>query len=67
MRLRRFGGRRSCPGNACASVTLSFKSATLRVIAAGGQWLPETGRQIDLESNWRIEYGEWVCFRTERR
>lgn len=37
----------------------------VRVIATGGQWLPETGRQIELESHWRIEGGDWVCFRAE--
>ena len=37
----------------------------MRVIATGGQWLPETGRQIDLESHWRFEDGEWNCFRAE--
>ncbi|HWT16341.1 MAG TPA: hypothetical protein VN581_11200 [Patescibacteria group bacterium] len=37
----------------------------LRVIVTGGQWLPETGRQIELESHWRIEDGDWICFRAD--
>lgn len=39
----------------------------LSVVATGGQWLPETGRQIELESHWRIEDGEWICFRADWR
>lgn len=37
----------------------------LRVLATGGRWLPESGRQFDIESHWRIEDGEWICFRAE--
>lgn len=41
--------------------------ATVKVnlVATGGQWLPETGRQIALESHWRFEDGEWLCFRAD--
>lgn len=39
----------------------------LRVLATGGGWLPESGRQIDIESHWRIENGEWICFRADWR
>lgn len=41
--------------------------ATVKVnlVATGGQWLPETGRQIELESHWRLEGGEWLCFRAD--
>lgn len=39
----------------------------LRVLAAGGGWLPESGRQFDIESHWRIEDGGWVCFRADWR
>ena len=42
-------------------------TATMSLVATGGQWLPETGRQIELESHWRIEDGEWICFRAEWR
>lgn len=37
----------------------------LRVLATGGSWFPETGRQIDIESHWQLDDGEWVCFRAE--
>ena len=37
----------------------------VNVVATGGQWLPETGRQIALESHWRFEGGEWICFRAD--
>lgn len=43
--------------------------ATVKVnlVATGGQWLPKAGRQIDLESHWRFEDGEWLCFRADWR
>lgn len=37
----------------------------VRVLATGGSWFPETGRQIDIESHWQLDDGEWVCFRAE--
>ena len=40
-------------------------TVNVRVLATGGGWLPESGRQIDIESHWRIESGEWVCFRAD--
>jgi hypothetical protein len=39
----------------------------VRVIATGGRLLPETGRQLDVESHWRFEDGEWMCFRADWR
>lgn len=38
-----------------------------RALATGGRWLPESGRQFDIESHWRIEDGGWVCFRADWR
>lgn len=50
-------------------VKLYGERATVKVniVATGGQWLPENGRQIDLESHWRIDDGEWICFRADWR
>lgn len=42
-------------------------TVTMRVLATGGQWLPETGRQVDVVSHWRIEDGDWICFRADWR
>lgn len=43
----------------------SRATVKVRVLATGGSWFPETGRQIDIESHWQLDDGEWVCFRAE--
>lgn len=43
----------------------SRATVKVRVLATGGSWFPETGRQIDIESDWQLDAGEWVCFRAE--
>ncbi len=49
-------------------ITLQGERATVKVtaIVTGGRWLPEQGETLALTTGWRLEDGEWVCFRAER-
>lgn len=37
--------------------TLHFQA-----LLTGGEWLPENGQVLDIESHWRYGKGDWKCF-----
>lgn len=45
-------------------ITLHGDRATVKISAlvVGGQWLPESGQTLEIESGWQKEGKEWKCY-----
>jgi hypothetical protein len=45
-------------------ITVHGDRATVKVSAlvVGGQWLPENGKTLEIESGWQREGKEWKCY-----
>lgn len=41
-------------------------TATIGAVVAGGRYFPERGEHIEVVTGWRLENGEWRCFRGDR-